>query len=211
MASARPEATAAPRARQDNRRQPLLDAAAAQFRRHGFHASSMRDIARAAGMLPGSVYYHFDSKEALLVAVYGEGVRRISAAVDEAVRDVDNPRGRLAAACRAHLETLLDESDYAQVVVRVLPEDAPAVAAALVAHRDSYEARFRTLVEELTLPADVDRGHLRRLLMGALNWARHWYRPGGDSPARIAEAMLGCLRLADAAASGGERRRGGAR
>lgn len=186
---------AQPRIRQDNRRQPLLDAAAAIFRERGFHASSMRDIARAAGMLPGSVYYHFDSKEALLVAVYGEGVCRISAAVDAAVARSTGANARLRAACRAHLEVLLDASDYAQVVIRVLPEDVPAVAADLGAHRDGYERRFRDLIGALALPPDVDRGHLRRLLLGGLNWARHWYQPGGDTPARIADAMLACLRL----------------
>jgi len=186
-----------PRVRQDNRRQPLLDAAAAIFRARGFHASSMRDIARAAGMLPGSVYYHFDSKEALLVAVYGEGVRRISAAVDAAVARSADATARLHAACRAHLEVLLDASDYAQVVIRVLPEDVPAAAADLGAHRDGYEQRFRDLIDALALPADVDRGHLRRLLLGGLNWARHWYQPGRDTPARIADAMLACLRLTD--------------
>jgi AcrR family transcriptional regulator len=182
--------------RQDNRRQPLLDAAARLFRRHGFHATSMRDLARAVGMLPGSLYYHFDSKEALLVAVYGEGVQRICAAVDAAVASAGpDPRQRLAAACRAHLEVLLDESDYAQVVIRVLPEDVPDTAAALTAHRDAYEQRFRELVEALPLASGVDRGHLRRLLLGGLNWARHWYSPGGDPPARIADAMLACLRI----------------
>jgi AcrR family transcriptional regulator len=188
--------------RQDNRRRLLTDAAAALFRSHGFHACSMREIARAAGMLPGSVYYHFESKEALLAAVYEEGVRRICEAVDEAVAACGpqaTPHERLAAACRAHLEVLLDESDYAQVVIRVLPEDVPAEATRLCAQRDGYEARFRYLVDALALPPGTDRGHLRRLLLGGLNWARHWYRPGGDPPQRIAAAMLDCLRLAPGA------------
>jgi AcrR family transcriptional regulator len=188
--------------RQDNRRGPLLDAAAALFRARGFHASSMRDIARAAGMLPGSMYYHFESKEALLVAVYAEGVQRICDAVDRAVAEAGDrasPRARLAAACRAHLDVLLDASDYAQVVIRVLPEDVPAVASPLAAQRDCYENRFRTLVAALELPPDMDRGHLRRLLLGGLNWSRHWYQRGGDSPARIADAMLDCLRIPHAA------------
>ena len=67
--------------RQDNRRQAILDAAAKLFARRGYHATSMRDMASATGMLPGSVYYHFDSKEALLLAVYAEGVQRIAAPV----------------------------------------------------------------------------------------------------------------------------------
>lgn len=191
-------ATTSPRVRQDNRRQALLDAAARLFRQRGFHAASMRDLARAAGMLPGSLYYHFDSKEALLVAVHAEGVRRIGAAVDACVAAAPPvPRQRLAAACRAHLEVLLDETDYAQVVIRVLPEDVPDAAPALAAHRDAYEERFRTLVEALPLAPGIDRGHLRRLLLGGLNWTRHWYSPGGDPPACIADAMLACLRIAE--------------
>ncbi|MGH7917667.1 MAG: helix-turn-helix domain-containing protein, partial [Candidatus Binataceae bacterium] len=71
--------------RQDNRRGQLLDAAARLFRERGYHATSMRDIAKAVGMLSGSIYYHFDSKEEMLVAVYEEGARRFSEAVDSAV------------------------------------------------------------------------------------------------------------------------------
>ena len=40
----------------------------------------MRDIAVETDMLPGSMYYHFPSKEALLVAVYSQGVRELEAA-----------------------------------------------------------------------------------------------------------------------------------
>ncbi len=77
--------------RQANRRQDLLDAAARLFARQGFHAASMRDIARAVGMLPGSLYYHFASKDALLLAVYAEGVRRIAERVDAAVASAATP------------------------------------------------------------------------------------------------------------------------
>jgi len=132
--------------RQDNRRQLLLDAAAALICRRGFHGTSMRDIGRATDMLAGSIYYHFPSKDELLVAIYTEGVRRIAERVDAAVARAKDPMKRLEAACVAHLEMLLTDSDYAQVVVRVLPEDVPAVSARLTALRDDYEERFRRLI-----------------------------------------------------------------
>ena len=179
--------------RQDNRRAQLMDAAAALICRHGYHATSMRDIARATDMLPGSIYYHFASKEALLVAVYAEGVRRIAERVDASVAGAEDPVARLEAACVAHLEMLLADSDYAQVVVRVLPADVPAVGARLTALRDDYERRFRRLVDALELPVGRRR-YARLTLLGALNGARTWYRPGGDSPARIARRILACLR-----------------
>lgn len=179
--------------RQDNRREAILDAAARLFARRGFHATSMRDIAAAADMLPGSVYYHFASKDALLAAVYAEGVDRIAAQVDSAVSKKRSPRARLEAACTAHLEMLLDRSDYAQVVVRVLPEDADAVAAELIALRDDYECRFRELIADLPLPRRPSRRLLRLGLLGALNGAKVWYRPGGEKPAAIARGILSTM------------------
>ncbi len=179
--------------RQANRRQDLLDAAARLFARQGFHAASMRDIARAVGMLPGSLYYHFASKDELLFAVYAEGVRRIAERVDDATQRAATPWARLEAACVAHGETLLDGGDYAQVVIRVRPEDCAAMEARLTALRDAHEDRFKALVAALDLPEGADRQALRLMLLGALNWSQTWYRPGGDSPAAIARRFLALL------------------
>lgn len=185
--------TVATAQRQDNRRLQLLDAAARLFRTHGYHATSMRDIASAVGMLPGSIYYHFLSKDELLLTVYEEGVRRIAERVDAAVQAQRQPQQRLQAACIAHLEMLLDQSDYAQVVLRVVPDDTGPLQRRLVALRDQYEMRFKQLVAELELPPQVDRHYFRLLLLGALNWAQTWYRPGADSPRVIATELLRAL------------------
>jgi AcrR family transcriptional regulator len=177
--------------RAHNRRREILDAAARLFASHGFHAASMREIAAAAGMLPGSLYYHFPSKDELLLAVYEDGVRRIAERFDAALKPADPSWVRLEAACIAHLEVLLEAGgDYAQVVIRVRPEDCSAMAPQLVALRDAHEDRFKVLIAALDLPEGVDRQALRLLLLGALNWTQTWYRPGGDPPATIARRFL---------------------
>ena len=183
-----------PLARRAHSRLPqLLDEAARAFAQRGYAAASVREIVAPIGMLPGSLYCHFETKEALLVAVYKEGVERISAAVDAAVTKVSAPWARLEAACVAHLGSLLDQTDYSQVVIRVRPSDAPAVADLLVALRDSYEARWSQLVAALPLERSVDRGDLRLFLMGALNWSQTWFRDDGSStPERIARRFV-CL------------------
>ncbi len=187
--------------RAHNRRREILDAAAGLFASHGFHAASMREIAAAAGMLPGSLYYHFPSKDELLLAVYEDGVRRIAERFDAALEPADPPWARLEAACIAHLEVLLEAGgDYAQVVVRVRPEDCPAMAKQLVALRDAHEDRFKALIAALDLPEGADRQALRLMLLGALNWTQTWYRPGGDPPAMIARRFLALV----AGAPGGD-------
>lgn len=190
----------ATRRRGNSRLPQLLDEAARAFAQRGFAAASVREIVGPVGMLPGSLYCHFATKEALLVAVYKEGVERISAAVDAAVAPLSAPWPRLEAACIAHLSSLLDQTDYSQVVIRVRPSDAPAVADELVALRDSYEARWAGLVAALPLMRSVNRGDLRLFLMGALNWSQTWYHDdGASSPERIARRFVGLMKtsLAD--------------
>lgn len=193
-ASARSALRAAPAPRADNRLRLVLDAAARLFREKGYASTSMRDIASASGMLPGSLYYHFPSKEALLVAVYGEGVGHITEAVETALAREGDPWERLERACTAHLETLLSGSDYAQVVVRVRPDDVPEVATELTALRDGYERTFARSIQSLPLPRPTDRRALKLMLLGALNWSQTWYRPGRDSPAVVARRFLRLLR-----------------
>src|SRR5215207_5601378 len=98
--SAAPNGRTAPPARRSSSRLPrLLDEAAHAFAQRGYAAASVREIVGPVGMLPGSLYCHFATKEALLVAVYREGVDRIGAAVDAAIATVDDPWQRLEAAC----------------------------------------------------------------------------------------------------------------
>lgn len=181
--------------RAHNRLQQVLDAAARVFAQRGFAAASVRDIVQPIGMQPGSLYYHFPTKEDLLVAVYREGVRRLIAKVDQAAGLQREPWRRLEAACVAHLESLLDRTDYSQVVIRVRPGDAPSVAGELVELRNAYEQRFVRLVADLPLASPGRRSELRLMLMGALNWSQEWYREDGRlRPAQIARRFVELLK-----------------
>ena len=180
--------------RADSRLPLVLDAAAKFFSEKGYGYTSMRDIAGAAGMLPGSLYYYFASKEELLVAVYAQGVRRIKEAVAPALAQDVDPWTRLTNVCAAHLEGLLEDGDYGQVVIRVRPDDAPPVAKRLVALRDEYETTFEQAIQTLPLPPRTDRRALKLMLLGALNWSQTWYRSGKDSPQVLARRFVRLLR-----------------
>jgi AcrR family transcriptional regulator len=180
--------------RQDNRRAQLLDAAARLFSERGFHATSMRDIAKAVGMLSGSIYYHFESKDEMLLAVCEEGISRVGAAVEQAVAAETEPWARLEAACAAHLRGLVTHRDYTRVMIQATPEEANGAGDRIRELRRGYEARFRELIDKLSLPPEADRHYLRLLLFGALNWSLVWYRPGGDPPETVAKRFVDMLR-----------------
>ncbi len=179
--------------RSDNRSVELRDAAAALFASKGFHHTSIRDIVKAVGMLPGSLYYHYANKDELLLAVYAEGVRRIDVSVARAVESRDGAWAQLEAACIAHLVALVDESAYAKVVVSVHPDTVPAVRSTLAGLRDDYEARFVRLLANFDCASSEDIRVARMLLLGALNWTPVWFRPGGLSPENIAKGFLRML------------------
>lgn len=155
----------------------------------------MRDIAVGANMLSGSVYYHFASKEELLVAVYGAGVSHLERVTRVAVEKAIEPWARLEALCRAHMEVVLKESDYAQVLIRVLPDDIPDAAELLRDLRGRYESMFREVVAGLPLPPGTDRRALRLMLLGTLNSSLLWFDPQGrDSPRVLARKFVGLLK-----------------
>ncbi|HEY1101905.1 MAG TPA: TetR/AcrR family transcriptional regulator [Burkholderiaceae bacterium] len=181
--------------RSHNRLQQVLDAAARVFAQRGFAAASVREIVQPIGMLPGSLYYHFPTKDDLLVAVYEEGVQRILADVDAAIARVDTPWKQLEAACVAHLQSILDQTDYSQVVIRIRPGDAAPVADRLTALRNRYEQRFAELIAALPEARPAQRSDLRLFLMGALNWSQTWYRDSGTlGPEQIARRLIRLLR-----------------
>lgn len=180
----------------DSRREALLDAAAAMFAAKGYDGTTIRNIAGAVGMLPGSMYYHFKSKEDLLLAVYRKGVARFEAAIAEALGEtVGDPWQAIEAACSAHLSILLDGGDYARIVspefVRSFP---PLMLPVLNAERDRYERHFEKLIAALPLDPQTDRWLFKVALFGSLNWSQTWYRKGRYTPSDIAAAFIAMLR-----------------
>lgn len=176
-----------------SRRVQIIEQASLLFGSTGYERTSMRDIAAAVGMLPGSVYYHFVSKEALLAAVYAGAIDHAIAAVQLAIGRHTDPWDRLEAAAVAHLTTLVGGGSIA-VVVADGPARPSAATADLIAQRDRYEAVFRALVDAIDLPAGVTASQFRLALLGALNWALTWFKRGGDTPEAVARGLFAVFR-----------------
>ena len=179
-----------------NRRQQILEAAARHFSDRGFHATSMRDIAADVGFLVGSIYYHFDSKDALFVAVHGAAVDMMTNAVRAALVGIDAPWDRLEAAAAAHCEALNGDNAFVGVVTPIFPVTVGELRNALAAQRDAYETMFAALIDALELDAAIERNIFRLHLLSALNCTKFWYRPGGKTPSEIGRQLVQMLRPA---------------
>lgn len=169
--------------RSNSRNDALLAAAAELFATQGFRSTSMRDIAKAVGMLPGSIYYHFPSKDDLLLAIYEAGVDQITATFEAAIESVDDPWERLEEGMAALVRAVTDDSSFTSVIFKVEPDEVPKYQVELIAFRDRFEALFRDLVDELPLQSWVDPHLLRLMLLGAANHAQLWYSASGPHTA----------------------------
>jgi TetR/AcrR family transcriptional regulator, cholesterol catabolism regulator len=174
----------------DSRRLDIIRAAARLFAARGYAGTSMRDIAAAVGMLPGSLYYHFPSKEVLIEQIFIVGSQTLSAAVEVAVAEQSDPWARLEQACVTHLEAHLSDNRFAAAIATESLRLAPALRARLVTHLDRYEALFAAMVQELDLPPEIDRSIYRLSLLSTLNAVEFWYHPGGRTPDYIARQIF---------------------
>ena len=69
----------------------VLSNAARLFREKGFEKTSLKEIAEACNMLPGSLYYRYNTKEALLVELMRRGIYLITEEVEVAYASADDP------------------------------------------------------------------------------------------------------------------------
>lgn len=178
------------------RRRELLATAAEVFAAQGYNATTVRKIADEAGILAGSLYYHFDSKESMLdeilstfldelwarydsVLASGLGPREtIEALVTESFREIDRHRAAVA--------IYQKESKYLSVQPRF---------GYLADSQEKYEkAWLGTLergVSEGVFRGDLDVRLTYRFVRDTVWVAASWYRPGGQhSPEEIARQYL---------------------
>ena len=172
------------------KRQQILDAAAKVLARRGYAGTQLSEIAQQAQTQPGSLYYHFESREELIEEVLRQGVTlsfaRARAVVDSLPPDT-SALDRLAAALRAHLKFQLVESDYGRAAVRSMgqyPQDMwSRVNAKFRAYGEFFDGLIAAAMKAGELDPGVNRSALRMLILGAANWTPEWYRREGTSSA----------------------------
>jgi AcrR family transcriptional regulator len=171
------------RTRPANRRQLIIKTAGRLFRKKGYEGTTVRDLAKAVDMQSGSLFFHFSSKEQILLAVLEDGLERAVAILDRSLVNAHTPRQKLAAIFHGHLKAILqEERDAFTVVVRDWHTLSPPSRDKVIALRDKYENHIGCVLNEVAeaglIPKDTRL--LRLLLLGALNWTVQWYRPDGD-------------------------------
>lgn len=166
------------------RRAEILRAAGTLFRRNGYHATSMRQLARHLNLQGASLYAHIDSKEQLLREI----VDRAADAFLASARNVPQgatPEERLAAFIRGHLHVVENEIETAAVFFHEWTHLAEQSRRHVIERRDAYQAHLKRIIEDGVRAkafrvADVEVATL--LTLSTLNWSYQWFDPKGRMP-----------------------------
>jgi len=164
-----PSVNRKPRADAQRNREHILDVAKREFTRSGAD-TSLDDIARQAGVGPGTLYRHFPTREELLKAVYRTEMERLAAA-EQRFADTMPP----VEALRAWLLLFVDSIATKQII-------APALNALVGDPKKIFEASYAQVHEALRalvkravrhgdIRKDLDPIDLLRALVGVANVA----------------------------------------
>jgi len=181
------------------RREQLLQIAAELFASKGFRNTTVRDIADAAGILSGSLYHHFDSKESMVDEILQTFQDELFGRYDEILAGDADPRTKLEQAVRVSFEAI----DQHHSEVAIFQNDAAYLSTldgfGYIVERNAQSREvWMTLLREGVaagvLRTELDIDLVYRFIRDTVWVAVNWYRPGGTlSAAQVADQYVTIL------------------
>ena len=167
------------------------------FRVHGFDATSMADLAEAAGVTKAAIYHHLPSKEAILHHGLDRALQSLEAVDTEPLARQESAVESLRYVLHRVVEIELAFLPEVSVLVR-LRGNTDVESAALERRRlfdRNISKVIRRAQDQGDVRRDLDPKLTALLILGMITWVTEWYRPDGEhEPNRIADAIVGiCL------------------
>jgi len=182
------------------RRDELLKIAARLFAERGFRNTTVRDIADAAGILSGSLYHHFDSKESMVDEILQTFQQELFAGYDDILNGDGPARKKIESAVRLSFKAIHEH--HAEVAIFQNEADwlgglGDRFAYLAERHEQSRNVWMALLAEGIesgALKSDLDLELAYRFIRDTIWVAVRWYRPGGElSHERVAQQYLSIL------------------
>jgi AcrR family transcriptional regulator len=146
----------------EQRRQQLVDVALELFARRGYRATTMDDIADAAGVTKPLVYQHFSSKRALYLELVNSIAQELLIAIRGAVVQAEGPRQQVEMGFAAYFRLVISREDEFRLLYGRDHADDKELGRALRTVEDAIAAAIEPLID-----AGLDDDH-RRLLAYAV-------------------------------------------
>jgi AcrR family transcriptional regulator len=174
------------------RRQQLMDYAAARFAENGYHPTSVAEIVQGLGVGKGVFYWYFDSKEQLFVEILRDAQHSLRRAQQQAIADEDDPVRRIELGIRASMQWSSEHRDVNQLI-QFAVTDERFIAAIRKGQEVAVADVMRHLSEgvELGLIRDADPSMLAHAVLGVTTQlARVFIHERNDPADEVADAAV---------------------
>ena len=165
----------------------ILEAAADVLARRGYAAATLTEIASVAKMQAGSLYYHFDSKDAIVEEVMAVGLEHARDAIRTALKAIGEDASghdRLMAAVVAYIAAITLDSDFTKANIRCFEESPETTRENLAVPLREFANGWVRLVEsgqlDGSLRKDVEARVVARMTISAMNSVVGWWRVDGE-------------------------------
>jgi len=160
------------------RKEQIKRVAAHMFRKRGYMASSMRDIAREMGMEAPSLYNHIDSKQQILAELLLAIAHYFSQGMKEIKESRSSDLEKLESLVKLHVDITIDENDAVALLTGEWIHLEGASAKEYLLKRDAYEKDFRNILASAIGSGeleDVDLDLTLFSILSTLRWLYSWY------------------------------------
>ncbi len=185
-----------------NRKEQITETAAKLFRKKGYIATTMRDLAAELGIEAASIYHHVKSKEELLETICFDMANKFILNAKEVNDIYFNAEEKLRLAIKLHIETITLNQNQSAVFLQEWRNLSEPNLSKFKMLRDQYENQFTTIIidgENEDIFDFVDKKFAVLSILSTINFVNEWYNPQGKmNAAEIAEKLsnfiLGGLR-----------------
>ncbi|MEM7116636.1 MAG: TetR/AcrR family transcriptional regulator [Chloroflexota bacterium] len=183
------------RQKKDAKRTAMMQAAVHVFAEKGYHAATVRDVVKAAGVAIGTFYFYFPDKETLFVHLYEETAHFLVQTIRQAV----SSRKGLPNQVSAGLQGYINIAEYEPAVVQLLLVGGigavPSLAAKRTEFRESLTAVWKRALDDAIASDEIPQQNSERVaaaLSGAFDEVvlNIIQQPGGDVDGTAVEEMI---------------------
>lgn len=180
-----------------SRKEIIKECAAKLFRKKGYSATSMQDIAAAVGIKAASLYNHIQSKQELLGDILMPMAKYFTKGMDDIFTSSLNPMEKLERLIALHVRLAIEHTNEISLITGEWVHLEEPTLSDYTALRQDYEEKFRHIIKD-----SIDEGYIENVnveialfsILSTLHWLYSWYDRHRDiSPIELEKHLIQSL------------------
>ena len=178
-------------------KEQIRNAAARLFRKRGYRATSMRDIAEAVDIKAASIYNHFKSKQEILQGLLMEIAHQFEEGMQQITKSSLPPNQKMERVIALHIRLTIENTDSIALIASEWVHLEDPVATTYLHIRNTYEEDLRKIIEagkESGVFQNADTEIILFSVLSTLRWLYSWYSKNKNyNQIELEQQLIQCL------------------